>query len=110
MIGAMYLDSLARGDENYTIVVQELFADELSNAENSSGADYKTLLQQLIEKDGSAVLEYEVISESGPAHDKSYTVVAKVNNNTVGKGIAPKKRDAEMQAAKMALALFGIKD
>ena len=70
--------------------------------------DAKTLLQQLIEKDGTATLEYEVSEEKGPEHKKIFTVVAKVNNNIVGTGTAGSKKDAEMQAAKMALALFGV--
>ena len=88
-------------------MLRELFEDELS-ASYATAADYKTLLQQFIEKEGSSILEYEVVSEEGPDHDKSYTVIAKVNNNKVGEGIAGKKRDAEMKAAKMALSLFGI--
>ena len=53
---------------------------------------------------------YEVEREDGPDHDKRFTVVAKVNNNTVGRGTAGSKKDAEMQAAAAALALFGIKE
>ena len=68
----------------------------------------KTLLQQLVEKDGTATLEYVVIQESGPEHDKMFTVVAKVNNNIVGRGEAKSKKNAEMKAAKMALTLFGV--
>ena len=67
------------------------------------------MLQQFIEQDGSATLEYEVVAESGPEHKKVFTVVAKVNNNVVGKGVAHSKKDSEMQAAKDALLLFGFK-
>ncbi len=109
LIGALYVDSKARGDEEYKRVLLRLFSDELAVSDKVVGADYKTLLQQLVEKDGSATLEYVVESETGPDHDKFYTVIAKVNNNNVGQGRARKKRDAEMQAAKVALSLFGIK-
>ena len=70
--------------------------------------DYKTMLQQLVEKDGSAILEYVVVAEEGPEHDKSFTVEARVNNNVVGRGSSSTKKDAEQHAAKMALALFGV--
>ena len=70
--------------------------------------DFKTMLQQLVEKDGAALLEYEVISEDGPEHDKIFTVAAKVNNNVVGTGKSKSKKDAEMKAAKLALELFGV--
>ena len=53
-------------------------------------------------------LVYEVISEMGPEHNKRFTVVALINNNEVGRGEAKNKKDAEMQAAKVALKLFGI--
>lgn len=107
LIGAVYVDCKTNESKEYKNVLRELFEDELS-ASYATAADYKTLLQQFIEKEGSSILEYEVVSEEGPDHDKSYTVIAKVNNNKVGEGIAGKKRDAEMKAAKMALSLFGI--
>ena len=66
------------------------------------------MLQQRVEKDGMAELKYEVVSESGPEHNKKFTVVAMINNNEVGKGEAKNKKDAEMQAARGALKLFGI--
>lgn len=108
LIGAIYIDSRSVESDEFKGIILKLFEDEISAA-NSSVPDYKTLLQQFIEKEGSAILEYEIVSESGPDHDKKYTVIAKVNNNKVGEGKAGKKRDAEMQAAKMALSLFGIK-
>ena len=108
LIGAIYIDCNEQKTEEYIRVLTRLFEDELITSNNST-PDYKTLLQRFIEKEGSAILEYEVVSESGPDHDKCYTVIAKVNNNKVGEGTAGKKRDAEMQAARMALSLFGIK-
>jgi ribonuclease-3 len=65
------------------------------------------MLQQLSEQDGSSILEYRVISESGPEHDKEYTVAAFINDNEVGRGAAKNKKDAEMGAARAALLLFG---
>ena len=70
--------------------------------------DYKTLLQQLVEKDGSSILEYVMLEESGPEHDKRFKVAAKINNNVVGVGESTTKKDAEMKSAKAALLLFGI--
>jgi ribonuclease-3 len=66
------------------------------------------MLQQFVEKDGSSLLEYFVVSEDGPEHQKVFNVVAKINNNVVGQGSAGTKKDAEMLAAKSALSLFGI--
>ena len=85
-----------------------LFESEIQQATLMQSGDYKTMLQQLIEKDGASILEYSVIDESGPDHQKTFTVEARVNNNVVGVGTAINKKDAEMQAARLALKLFGV--
>lgn len=109
VLGAMYIDSQKRDGSLYKSIIVGLFQKEfLSNADNVI-SDYKTMLQQFIEKDGTSVLEYEVTDQCGPDHHKRFTVVAKVNNNVAGTGIAYSKKDAEMQAAKDALSVFGFK-
>ena len=107
LIGAVYLDSLERGTEDYRRVVLSLLREPLSENVGSS-ADYKTMLQQLAEQDGSAVLEYRVSAVSGPDHERIFTVEAYINNNKVGEGTAATKKDAEMLAARQALGLFGV--
>ncbi|MBQ3016406.1 MAG: ribonuclease III [Clostridia bacterium] len=109
VMAAMYIDCRTRNSHAYKNVIIKLFANEIKKASSVSTPDYKTMLQQFIEKDGSASLEYEVIGESGPEHKKEFTVIAKVNNNIVGNGKAFSKKDAEMQAARSALLLFGFK-
>ena len=106
VVAAIYLDS---GEKRSAAVkiIERLFADELEAAKTPQSIDYKTRLQQLAEQDGSALLEYKIIEESGPEHNKTFTVVAYINNNEVGRGTAGKVKSAEMQAAKMALRLFG---
>lgn len=107
LFAALYLDSKHSGLD-YRNVILNLLSGEIENALVMQRGDFKTLLQQLVEKDGAALLEYEVIAESGPEHDKLFTVVAKVNNNVVGTGKSRSKKDAEMEAAKLALELFGV--
>ena len=85
-----------------------MFSKEIEKCGEMHKNDYKTLLQQLIEKDGSALLEYKVVKEIGPDHNKIFKVEAFVNNNSVGVGEASTKKDAEMLAAKAALSLFGV--
>lgn len=108
LIAAVYLDSDNFAAEGSKEVILALFIDEINNCKMTNNGDYKTTLQQLVEKDGSATLKYEVVAENGPEHDKTFTVVVKVNNNVVGEGTATTKKDAEQQAAKLALVLFGI--
>jgi ribonuclease-3 len=110
LIGAVFLDCRERGRDDYKDVVLKLFHEYLAFKSVSPSTDYKTMLQKLCEKDGLAELEYRVIEESGPDHDKTYTVGCYVNNNMVGTGVARKKRDAEMLSAKIALQLFGYKE
>ena len=107
VFAAIYLDSAADPSVHEEVLLA-LFADTLSGLDDSFEGDYKTMLQQLVEKDGASELVYKVISEEGPEHNKRFTVVALINNNEVGRGKAKNKKDAEMQAAKVALKLFGI--
>ena len=107
LIADVYLDSLAKGSDDYKKIVLSLFEEEIKIA-SSQKTDFKTMLQQLAEQDGMALLEYRVVSEEGPEHNKSFTVSAFINNNEVGRGSGKTKKLAEMQAAKMALKLFGV--
>ena len=107
LIAAVYLDSHA-SDELYKEVVISLFKDEMANLFDRDMLDYKTMLQQFAEQDGSAILEYRTVSEDGPEHDKRFTVCAYINNNEVGRATAGTKKDAEMHCARIALELFGV--
>ena len=64
--------------------------------------DYKSKLQELVQTDKRS-LEYEIIEESGPAHNKSFTTIVKIDNIIYGKGTAGSKKEAEQEAAKNAL-------
>lgn len=107
LIGAIYLDSISSGRDSYKEIVYRLFEKHIE-ASAVQKTDYKTLLQQLAEQDGAAILEYRLVSEEGPEHNKSFTVAAFINNNEVGRGIAKTKKAAEMEAARVALNLFGV--
>ena len=107
LIAAVYLDSSSAGTNSYKNVILNLFIEEINGAANQR-TDYKTMLQQLAEQEGSSLLEYRIVSEEGPEHDKLFHVEAIINNNVVGRGSAQTKKDAEMQAAKIALQLFGV--
>ena len=108
VIGAVYLDS----DNGYfggcRALVARLYEKEFGNLAFIQTTDCKTRLQQFVEQDGGSVLEYRILESSGPEHNKIFTVAAYVNNNEVGRGCAKNKKDAEMQAARAALELFGV--
>lgn len=109
VFAAIFIDSKEKKSDEYKSVIVSLFEEEIAKASAAPTPDYKTMLQQFIEKDGSATLEYETVAENGPEHKKEFIVIAKVNNNIVGRGTAFSKKNAEMQAAKAALLLFGFK-
>ena len=69
--------------------------------------DYKTLLQEIIQRNPEESVNYVLTNESGPDHNKSFTVEVKLNSNTIGSGTGKSKKDAEEMAAKQALILMG---
>ena len=63
--------------------------------------DYKSLLQEMVQTDKKS-LEYVLISETGPAHKKVFTVEVQIDGMIYGKGIGGSKKEAEQRAAKDA--------
>ena len=107
LIAAIYIDDRAKGGNEYKNVIVDLFYDEIEAVSRRGNGDYKTRLQQFVEKNGDSSLHYEY-TETGPQHEKLFCAVAYINNNRVGEGTGSTKRAAEMQAARAALRLFGI--
>ena len=65
--------------------------------------DYKTALQELIQKKKNQVLSYELTGEEGPDHNKCFRVAVRLNGKVVGNGIGSSKKRAEQDAARVAL-------
>lgn len=65
--------------------------------------DYKSTLQELVQTDKKSVV-YEIISEEGPAHNRKFECVVKVDGHVLGRGIGSSKKASEQEAAKAALA------
>ena len=72
-------------------------------------SDYKSALQESIQTE-KRTLEYVLIDEQGPAHNKTFTMIVKVDDIVYGKGVAGSKKEAEQEAAKDALAKLAIKN
>lgn len=104
LIAAIYLDSGIESARTFILRFAIPHIDQLEHI-----IDPKTALQQVVQQENDAVLEYVLISEEGPAHARSFTMEARLNGNVIGKGTGRSKRDAEQAAAKEALRLFGIK-
>ncbi len=72
--------------------------------------DYKTRLQEVIQKNPEERVRYEVVDSSGPDHDKHFVVEVHLNSNCIGRGEGHSKKSAEQMAAREALHLMGIND
>ncbi|MBP3369180.1 MAG: ribonuclease III [Clostridia bacterium] len=108
LVAAIYLDACADGLErarDFVLPIIKRFLEE--NSDKSKRVDAKTELQQLIQQAEGDFLEYVVVGESGPDHKKEFEVVARLNSNVIGRGKGKSKREAEQNAAKEALKLFG---
>ncbi len=110
LLAAVFLDAKEDGLPKARELLLFLMNDDIEACGKSQGGDFKTRLQQIVQQDGAEHLEYEVVDTRGPAHHPEFVVHAKINSNVVGQGIGATKREAEQQAARDALALFGIHD
>lgn len=101
IIGAIYIDS---GMEKAAEHINKFILSDLEHKQLFY--DAKTILQELVQRDHNAVLNYALISEKGPDHDKVFVVEAKVGDKTIGRGAGKTKKAAEQQAAYEALKLL----
>ena len=105
VLAAIYLDG---GIEPATKLVLSFVKKALEHVENAAFKDYKTLLQEIIQKNPEERLTYMLVGESGPDHDKRFEVDVMLNSNVIGHGIGKSKKAAEQHAAKEALELMGL--
>lgn len=104
VIAAIYLDG---GIAPATDFVLGFIKQELKHVENVPFKDYKTMLQEVIQKNPEEKLGYILVSETGPDHDKRFEINVMLNSNVIGTGIDKTKKGAEQLAAKEALQLMG---
>lgn len=98
-IGAMFLD---KGLDEVKRFIYKHIIPIIERKEIDFFSDYKSILQELVQTDKRS-LEYIIIDESGPAHNKEFTVEVRIDNMIYGVGSAHSKKEAEQMAAKDAL-------
>lgn len=98
LIAAAYIDG---GFEAAKGIVTRLILPHLTKVINTR--DYKTELQELIQRKRGQVLTYELIGESGPDHDKKFSVRVLLNYIPIGEGSGTSKKRAEQAAAAEAI-------
>ncbi len=104
IIASIYLDG---GMENARKFVLRFVEPEIKNPKPRAFKDYKTTLQEIIQRNPEEHLSYVLTGEEGPDHDKHFFVEVHLNNNVIGKGGGRSKKEAEQQAAREALELMG---
>ena len=105
IMAAIYLEE---GFDKVKEVILDIIVPYIKNPKVTFFNDYKSILQEALQSDKRSFI-YETIDETGPAHDRMFTVQVKVDNVIYGKGIASSKKEAAQLAAKEALELLAIK-
>ena len=105
LIAAMYIDG---GMEPAREFILRFVVPDIKSERPVKYKDYKTLLQEIIQENPEERITYEVVKETGPDHNKHFVVEVRLNdNNVIGKGGGRSKKDAEQEAARVALELLG---
>ena len=99
VLAAVYLDG---GIGSARKLIQKFILDR--EAEKSASRDYKTALQELVQRESGRVLSYRLMGESGPDHAKVFSVEVDLNGRPIGAGEGRSKKEAEQNAAKAAMA------
>ena len=102
IIGAYYLDSGAAAAQEF--VLRALRPEIARVASNTHRQDFKTLLQQLVQKRYRSHPRYRVIKREGPDHDRTFWITVQVAGHTYDPGSGKNKKEAEQQAAAHAYA------
>lgn len=104
VIAAIYLDGGLECAREFVL----RFIKKAAN-EQPTFNDYKTALQEIVQKNPDEHLTYVMVGESGPDHDKRFEAEVHLNSNVIASGVGGSKKSAEQAAAKAALELMGIK-
>jgi len=105
LMAAIYLEE---GFLKVKEVILDIIVPYIKNPNIVFFNDYKSTLQEALQTDKRSFV-YETIDEIGPAHDKRFTVVVKIDNIVYGKGIASSKKEAAQEAARVALTKLAKK-
>ena len=101
-IAAIYFDGGLDAAEKFII---DNLKEAIANSTKHVGMkDFKTVLQEKLQENGEVQIKYTVIKESGPDHDKVFTVKVEVDGKELAIGEGKTKKHAEMNAAEKALS------
>jgi ribonuclease III len=106
LLGAIYMDGHSEALLDW---MRDHFEMDVSEADgNKSKDNFKAVLQELTQADGTGVLpEYRSLGATGPSHQRVFTEAVVLNDEVLGVGTAPSKKEAQQVAAKIALLSLG---
>jgi ribonuclease-3 len=102
-IGALYLD---QGIEAVRSWLMKVMFPKISRYDQPQISDYKTRLQEYVQQYALGTLEYRIVDEHGPAHDKHFVSEVYMNDRRLGRGSGRTKKEAEQNAAAEALSVL----
>lgn len=111
VIGAIFLDA---GLETAAAYVLENLKEDVVMAQSGdyyasvANKDYKSWLQEYLQKNGTVRIFYELVSEKGPDHNKLFDVAVTANDRRLGAGSGKSKKEAEQNAARQALVKLEV--
>ncbi|MGA2613872.1 MAG: ribonuclease III [Spirochaetia bacterium] len=100
IIGAYYLDS---GFQPSRLFVHQMLIPEINKVlENKHAKDYKTMLQEYVQKRMKTYPRYKVVQKTGPDHDRTFWIEVHIGDRSFGAGKGKNKKEAEQEAARIA--------
>ena len=107
VFAAVYLDGGIQAAS--ALIHRVLLNAERESAVEERRRDYKTALQELVQRQADQVLSYRMVGEHGPDHAKVFSAEVLLNGKSIGSGSGHSKKEAEQSAARSALAYLGEK-
>lgn len=104
VIAAIYLDGGIKPASEHIL---HFMPEDVQHPQKLAFSDFKTVLQEIVQKNPEEKVEYVLIGEEGPDHNKRFVVEVRLNSQVIGKGRGKSKKEAEQFAAKEALGLMG---
>lgn len=102
ILGSIYLDGGYEKAKCFVFDKLKKQIDEVLDGKDFN-TDYKTKLQEILQKNGSVKIEYVTLKEEGPEHDKTFYVEVLFNGSKIGEGVGKNKKSAEQAAASAAI-------
>ncbi|MBP1046970.1 ribonuclease III [Enterococcus sp. BWM-S5] len=102
-LGALYLDQQLEAVREF---ISKVIFPKIDAGAFSHEMDHKTRLQEVLQRQGDVTIEYRLIKEEGPAHDRIFYIEVFLNDDLIGTGQGKSKKLAEQDAAERALKQF----